>query len=96
MRLVGEALLVLLNVAMGLLFARALISWFKYLFPAVNTPLWVIRVFDFIHRITEPPLAWLRRYIRPASMGPVSLDLSFMVWFVVLWLAQRIVYVGFF
>jgi len=96
MRLVGEALLVLINVALGLLLARALFSWFKLLFPSVRLPEPVVKVFDFLHRITEPPLKWLRRYLRPVGMGEVSLDLSFMVWFVVLLLAQRIVAYAFF
>jgi len=96
MRLVGEALLVLINVALGLLLARALFSWFQLLFPSVRLPDLVIRVFDFLYRITEPPLRWLRRYIKPVGAGGISLDLSFMVWFVVLLLAQRIVAYAFF
>lgn len=32
-----------------------------------------------VYALTEPPLRWLRRYIRPIPMGPVSFDTSFLV-----------------
>jgi len=95
-RLIGEVLLILLDVALCLLIARAVISWINILLPRWRQP-WIIqRLFRIIHTITEPPLAWLRRYIRPIGAGGISLDLSFMVWFVVLLLVQRIVVVVFF
>lgn len=33
--------------------------------------------------LTDPPLKFLRRYIRPLRLGTVSLDLSFMLLFIV-------------
>ena len=96
MRYIGQFLIVILDIAICLLLARAIISWIRLLFPRVNMPRIVLQLFDIIYKITEPPLRWLRRYIKPVGAGGVSLDLSFMVWFVVLLLAQRIVVVVFF
>jgi YggT family protein len=36
-----------------------------------------------IFSLTDPPLKFLRRYIRPLRLGTVSMDLSFMVLFIV-------------
>jgi YggT family protein len=36
-----------------------------------------------IFALTDPPLKFLRRYIRPLRIGTVSMDLSFMVLFIV-------------
>jgi YggT family protein len=37
-----------------------------------------------IFTATDPPLKFLRRYIRPLRIGTVALDLSFMVLFIVI------------
>ena len=91
MTLVGVALLRLIQIAVWLLVARALISWVPLLFPSFRPPGVVAAIFTFIHRVTEPPLRWVRRFVRPLPMGGASLDLSFIVWFVFLMLAQRMV-----
>jgi len=96
MIIVGRVLLIVLDVALWVLVARALISWVNILVPPSRLPWPVVWVFDLVTRITEPPLRWLRRWVRPVRLGAVSLDLSFMVWFVVLLIAQRIVAVVFF
>ena len=38
---------------------------------------------EAIFTLTDPPLKFLRRYIPPLRLGTVSLDLSFMVLFIV-------------
>jgi len=95
-RYIGQFLIIFLDVAICLLMARAVISWVKLLFPRLNMPRLVLQVFDIIYKVTEPPLRWLRRYVRPVGAGGVSLDLSFMVWFIALLLVQRIVFLVFF
>jgi YggT family protein len=37
-----------------------------------------------IFTATDPPLKFLRRYIRPLRIGTVAIDLSFMVLFIVI------------
>ena len=47
-------------------------------------PAWLIKVVaETIFTLTDPPLKFLRRYIPPLRLGTVSLDLSFMVLFIV-------------
>lgn len=34
--------------------------------------------------VTEPPLRWLRQYIRPIPMGPIYFDVAFIVLYFIL------------
>ena len=46
---------------------------------------------ESIFTVTDPPLKFLRRYIPPLRLGRVSMDLSFMVVFIVVLIAMRAV-----
>lgn len=41
--------------------------------------------------ITDPPLRWLRKRIKPLDFGGIRLDLSFLVLFIVVVIAKAIV-----
>ena len=41
--------------------------------------------------ITDPPLRWLRRKIKPLDLGGIRLDLSFLVLFIVVMIVKSIV-----
>jgi YggT family protein len=41
-------------------------------------------VAEIIYTLTDPPLKFLRRYIRPVRIGSVALDLSYTLLFVVI------------
>jgi len=41
-------------------------------------------VAEIIYTVTDPPLKFLRRYIRPVRLGSVALDLSYTVLFLVI------------
>jgi len=62
---IAEVLHILLTLYMYIIIARAIISWFN--------PNPYNQIIQFIYRVTEPPLAWLRRFI-PTTFG--GLDLS--------------------
>jgi YggT family protein len=52
-------------------------------------------VAEINYTATDPPLKFLRRYIRPVRLGSVDLDLSFMLLFflvivVLLWVVPRL------
>ena len=40
-------------------------------------------VLEAVYSVTDPPLKFLRRYIPPLRLGGISLDLSFLVLFIV-------------
>ncbi|KSU66981.1 MULTISPECIES: YggT family protein [Micrococcaceae] len=41
--------------------------------------------------ITDPPLRWLRRRIKPLDLGGIRLDLSFLLLFIVVMLLKAVV-----
>jgi YggT family protein len=41
----------------------------------------VLAVAEFIYAITDPPVKFVRRFVPPLRLGPVALDLSFIVIF---------------
>jgi YggT family protein len=41
--------------------------------------------------ITDPPLRWLRRKIKPLDLGGIRLDLSFLVLFIVVIILKAVV-----
>jgi YggT family protein len=74
---VREVLIVALEVYLwGVLFPRALLSWFP-----VSPGSWLIPINRLLYRLSEPVLAPVRRVIPPARMGGMGLDLSFIVVF---------------
>ena len=96
MSLIGNLLSWALSICVWLLVLRAIVSWVPMLVPSFRPQGALAGAFGLIYRVTEPPLRWLRRFIPSPRIGAASLDLSFMVWFVVLLLAQRMVVVIFF
>ena len=48
-----------------------------------------------VYSITEPPLRWLRRYIRPLPLGSIYLDVSFIVLYFALVVLESVVLIVF-
>jgi YggT family protein len=64
-----------------ILIVRMIFTWVQT-FSRSWTPTGVILVIaETVFTLTDPPLRFLRRYIRPLRIGSVALDLSFMVLF---------------
>lgn len=51
----------------------------------------VLVLAETVYTITDPPLRFLRQFIRPVRLGSVALDLSFTVLFLVVVILIRIV-----
>ncbi|MGQ0465984.1 MAG: YggT family protein [Sporichthyaceae bacterium] len=80
---VGQALVAILTTFMVLLIAR-LIMDYVFMFARSYQPRGVaVVVLEVLYSITDPPLKFLRRFIPPLRLGGVSLDLSFLVLFVI-------------
>jgi YggT family protein len=74
----------ILTIYLVILIARMVISWIQ-MFARSWVPTGVILVIaESIFTATDPPLKFLRRYIRPLRIGTVAIDLSFMVLFLVI------------
>jgi YggT family protein len=60
-----------------------IISWIMAFSRQWDPPRVIKAIALGIFALTDPPLKFLRRYIRPLRIGTVSMDLSFMVLFIV-------------
>jgi len=78
-------------VALSLLMLRALLSWVPLIFPAFRPHGAIASAINLVDRVTDPPVRLVRRFVPPIRLGVASLDLSLIVLFVVLLVAQRIV-----
>ena len=61
------------------LFVRMILDWVSVLAPRWYPKGVVASLINVVYQLTEPPLRWLRRYIRPIPMGPIAMDVSFIV-----------------
>ena len=52
---------------------------------------WLLVVAELVYTLTDPPLRWLRRVVPPVRVGGVQWDLGFLVLFLVLSMAMRVV-----
>ena len=81
----------LLAIYLVILIGRMIFSWIQ-MFARQWVPTGILLVIaESIFTVTDPPLKFLRRYIPPLRLGRVSMDLSFMVVFIVVLIAMRAV-----
>jgi len=64
-----------------ILISRMIFNWVQVFSRSWEPHGILLVVAEGIFTVTDPPLRFLRRYIRPLRIGRVALDLSFMVLF---------------
>jgi YggT family protein len=75
-----------------ILIVRMIFTWIQTFSRSWTPTGFLLVVAESVFTLTDPPLRFLRRYIRPLRIGSVALDLSFMVlFFAVLILIEVIV-----
>lgn len=73
-----------------ILLARVILDWTRILLPRWTPPSALLVVFDWVYRLTDPPLQWMRRFIPPVRLGTIALDVGFMVVFIAVILVGRL------
>ncbi|OZG66332.1 hemolysin [Bifidobacterium hapali] len=68
-----------IDVYIAVLFIRMIVDWAMVLAPRWQPGDVVRALIDVVYRLTDPPLRWLRRYIKPIPMGAIYFDVSFIV-----------------
>ncbi|RBP98580.1 hemolysin [Bifidobacterium aemilianum] len=81
----------LISAYLTVLFIRMIIDWVLVLIPRWRPQGVIAALMSVIYQLTEPPLRWLRRYIPPIPMGPISLDVGFLVLYFALLVLQLLV-----
>ena len=64
-----------------ILIGRMIFTWVQTFSRSWTPTGFLLVIAETVFTLTDPPLRFLRRYIRPLRIGSVALDLSFMVLF---------------
>jgi YggT family protein len=83
MEILKVVLTYVLTLYLVVLIGCMILSWINTFVRPWYPPRIVKLLAESIFSLTDPPLKLLRRYIPPLRLGTVSLDLSFMVLFIV-------------
>ena len=81
----------LIGVYISILFIRMIVDWVLVLARTWRPRGVVAQLIEILYRLTEPPLRWLRRYVPSIPLGPVQLDVSFIVLYFLLILLQWLI-----
>jgi len=90
MEILKVVLTYLLTLYFVVLIGCMILSWITAFAHPWYPPRVVKLVALGIFTLTDPPLKFLRRYIPPLRLGRVSMDLSFMVLFIVVLILLRV------
>jgi YggT family protein len=78
---VGGILLALLSIYEWILIIRAVLSWVQVINPRWTPHGVLLVVAEATFTVTDPPLRFLRKLIKPLRVGNIRLDLAFFVLF---------------
>lgn len=88
--LLGHILRFLISAYILILIIRMILDWVAIL--GNWRPSGAMAEFvNIIYSLTEPPLRFLRQYIKPLPLGGISLDIAFIVLYFILIVAERVV-----
>jgi YggT family protein len=88
---VQNAILQLLSLFKIALFLRIIIDYIRMFARSWRPNALLLGVFEVIYTVTEPAMAFVRRFVPPLRLGGVSLDLSFIVLLIAINLLQAVV-----
>ncbi|HSZ45841.1 MAG TPA: YggT family protein [Streptosporangiaceae bacterium] len=80
-----------LSVYLVLLIGRMIFGWVQVYARSWSPSGVLLVIAEGVYTATDPPLRFLRRYIRPLRIGSLALDLSFMLLFLVVYVLWQVV-----
>jgi YggT family protein len=91
MALIVFILKLVLQVFVLALFGRLILDYVRIFAPNWRPRGLILLIAEAIYAITDPVMKFVRRFIPPLRLGPVALDLSFILIFIVVQMLQRVV-----
>ena len=83
MRTLGSVISLVLQIFLISLFARVILDYVRMFSPGWRPKGIVLALVEAVYGITDPIMNLVRRFIPPLRIGPVALDISFiLVYFV--------------
>ena len=96
MQAVGTLLIFILNAFLALMLVRLVVDWVQ-MFARSWTPRGpVLFVLEVVYTVTDPPIRFIRRFVPPLRLGAVSLDTSFLIVLLMVYLLRGVVGAVFF
>ncbi|MDR0960568.1 MAG: YggT family protein [Propionibacteriaceae bacterium] len=96
MQLVGLILAAFLVVIQWILIIRVILSWVELINPEWTPKGVMLVIAETVYTVTDPPLKLLRRFVKPLRVGRVALDMSVLVFFLIILILTRVVSLVFF
>lgn len=86
-----NVILQLLSLFKIALFLRIIIDYIRMFARSWRPNALLLGIFEVIYTVTEPAMAFVRRFIPPLRLGGVALDLSFIVLLIAINLLQALI-----
>lgn len=81
---IGGLIADLLQLFLFTLFLRLVLDYVRMAKPDWRPRGVLLIAADFIYAITDKPLNFVRRFVKPLRIGGISIDLSFLILFIVI------------
>ena len=91
MSLIVVLLKIILQVFVLSLFGRLILDYIRIFAPQWRPRGIILAIAEAIYAITDPVMRFVRRFIPPLRLGPVAIDLSFIVIFIAVQMLSRFV-----
>ncbi|RRJ86278.1 YggT family protein [Gulosibacter macacae] len=79
MQLIGVVLLFAINIYTMVMWARLILDWAMVLVPSFRPKGPVLVIAELVFTLTDPPLKFLRRWVKPLRVGSIALDLAWLI-----------------
>ncbi|MEV2274893.1 YggT family protein [Nocardiopsis sp. NPDC049922] len=90
MSIVLSVLLIALQIFLFVLIARVVLEMVQSFSRTWRPTGFVLVLAEVVYTITDPPLRFLRRFIKPVRLGSIALDLSVLVLFIAVALLMNV------
>ena len=81
---IGGLLAGLLQLFLLTLFLRLILDYARMAAPAWRPRGIILIAADFVYAVTDKPLSFVRRFVKPLRIGGISIDLSMLILFIVI------------
>lgn len=91
MSIVLSVLLIALQLFVFVLIARVVLEMVQSFSRTWRPSGFVLVLAEIVYTITDPPLKFLRKFIKPVRLGSIALDLSVLVLFIIVWILMSFI-----
>lgn len=90
MSTVLSVLIIALRLFIFVLIARVVLEMVQSFSRTWRPTGFVLVLAEIVYTITDPPLKFLRKFIKPVRLGSIALDLSVLVLFFIVWILMTL------